>query len=168
MKGKTKLITAAAVVVIAAFIGVRLFSGGEKAVDYETRPTVDLQKPQKGDIVLYTDMTGTIQPLSRASVMPKMAGEVLEVYFKAGDQVEAGQALVKIHSDALETLRLQMESAAVQAKMPTGSLQGSSLFMPEATPPSRAMSRPRTAPKARLLPMRRQRPSMSFSSPTLR
>lgn len=116
MKGKTKLITAAAVVVIAAFIGVRLFSGGEKAVDYETRPTVDLQKPQKGDIVLYTDMTGTIQPLSRASVMPKMAGEVLEVYFKAGDQVEAGQALVKIHSDALETLRLQMESAAVQAE----------------------------------------------------
>lgn len=33
-----------------------------------------------------------IEPQSKAAVQPKMGGEVLEVYFQAGDRVEAGQA----------------------------------------------------------------------------
>ena len=54
-----------------------------------------------------------IEPQSKAAVQPKMGGEVLEVYFQAGDRVEAGQALVKIDSDALTALKLQMDAAEV-------------------------------------------------------
>ncbi|MFQ9704428.1 MAG: efflux RND transporter periplasmic adaptor subunit [Enterocloster clostridioformis] len=57
-----------------------------------------------------------IEPQSKAAVQPKMGGEVLEVYFQAGDRVEAGQALVKIDSDALTALKLQMDAAEVSVR----------------------------------------------------
>ena len=115
MKKKTILIAGAVVLLAAGGIFFRVMKGMEKPAEYETRPTVSAEVPQTGDIVLYTDMTGTVEPQSRAAVMPKIGGEVLEVYFQAGDQVQAGQALLKIDSDALTSLKLQMESAKVAA-----------------------------------------------------
>lgn len=49
-------------------------------------------------------------------MQPKMAGEVLEVYFQSGDVVEQGQVLCRIDSDALTALKLQMDSAAVAVR----------------------------------------------------
>lgn len=115
MKKKTILIAGAVVLLAAGGILFRVIKGMEKPAEYETRPTVSAEAPQTGDIVLYTDLTGTVEPQSRAAVMPKIGGEVLEVYFQAGDQVQAGQALLKIDSDALTSLKLQMESAKVAA-----------------------------------------------------
>ncbi len=115
MKKKTILIAGAVVLLAAGGIFFRVMKGMEKPAEYETRPTVSAEVPQTGDIVLYTDLTGTVEPQSRAAVMPKIGGEVLEVYFQAGDQVQAGQALLKIDSDALTSLKLQMESAKVAA-----------------------------------------------------
>lgn len=115
MKKKTGLILGAVIVLAAGGLLFRAVKGREKPAEYETRPTVAVAIPQTGDIVLYTDLTGTVEPQSRAAVSPKVGGEVLEVYFQAGDQVEAGQALLKIDSDALTSLKLQMESAKVAA-----------------------------------------------------
>ena len=94
MKKKTILIAGAVVLLAAGGILFRVIKGMEKPAEYETRPTVSAEAPQTGDIVLYTDLTGTVEPQSRAAVMPKIGGEVLEVYFQAGDQVQAGQALL--------------------------------------------------------------------------
>lgn len=105
----------AVIVLAAGGIFFRVMKGMEKPAEYETRPTVSAELPRIGDIVLYTDLTGTVEPLSQAAVNPKVGGEVLEVYFQAGDQVEAGQALCKIDSDALTGLKLQMDSAKVAA-----------------------------------------------------
>lgn len=104
-------------VLIAAMLGTSgcgLIQKEEETLAYELRPTVAAETPKTGDIVLYTDITGTIAPQQSASVMPKIGGEVLEVHFQAGDQVEAGQLLITIDSDALTALSLQVDAARVQ------------------------------------------------------
>lgn len=105
MKKRGKILALAAIVVVGAVVLSRC---GHKntAAEYESRPTVKVENPVRQDISLYTDLTGLVEPQSRASVMPKMSGEVLEVYFQAGDTVQAGQALCKIDSDALTALKL--------------------------------------------------------------
>ncbi|HJB08157.1 MAG TPA: efflux RND transporter periplasmic adaptor subunit [Candidatus Enterocloster faecavium] len=110
---KSKIIGGVVVVALVGLIAVRFLKPEEKAADYETRPTVRVETPETADIVLYTDLTGTIEPQSKASVQPKISGEVLEVYFQAGEQVTEGQVLCTIDSDALTSLRLQMEAAQV-------------------------------------------------------
>ena len=95
MKKRGKILALAAIVVVGA---------------------VKVENPVRQDISLYTDLTGLVEPQSRASVMPKMSGEVLEVYFQAGDTVQAGQALCKIDSDALTALKLQVDAASVALK----------------------------------------------------
>lgn len=114
-KSSKRLIAGAVVLLVAAGFVFKLVSGKEEAPQYETRPTVAVQTPVTGDITLYTELTGTIEPVSRASVMPKISGEILEVNFQAGDTVQAGQVLCKIDSDALRTMELQMQSASVAA-----------------------------------------------------
>ena len=114
-KSSKRLIAGAVVLLVAAGFVFKLVSGKEEAPQYETRPTVAVQTPGTGDITLYTELTGTVEPVSRASVMPKISGEILEVNFQAGDTGQAGQVLCKIDSDALRTMELQMQSASVAA-----------------------------------------------------
>lgn len=114
-KSSKRLILGGVVLLAVGGIIFRVISGNKKEPDFETRPTVVVENPVKEDIVLYTDLTGLVEPMTRASVLPKMAGEVLEVNFQAGDTVEAGQTLIRIDSDALTALKLSMDSAAVAA-----------------------------------------------------
>ena len=114
-KSSKRLIAGAVVLLVAAGFVFKLVSGKEEAPQYETRPTVAIQTPVTGDITLYTELTGTVEPVSRAVVMPKISGEILEVNLQAGDTVQAGQVLCKIDSDALRTMELQMQSASVAA-----------------------------------------------------
>ena len=107
---KRKIIIGLIAVLIVAGILYRFFRP-EHVEQYETRLTVSVENPQDGDITLYTEVTGQVEPASKASVRPKIGGELLEVYFQAGDRVEAGQALCTIDSDVLTSLELQMESA---------------------------------------------------------
>ena len=50
---------------VAAGIVVRIAGGNKKEEEYETRPTVAVENPKTGDITLYTDLTGTIEPISK-------------------------------------------------------------------------------------------------------
>ena len=110
---KKKVIAAGIAVLLIALAAFRLLGGREETVTYESRPTVTLETPQPNDIVLYTEMIGTVEPVSKADVIPKMAGEILEVNFQAGDHVEAGQVLCRIDSDALDSLKLNMDAAQI-------------------------------------------------------
>lgn len=114
-KSSKRLIAGAVVLLVAAGIVFKLVSGNDEEPQYETRPTVSVQTPSTGNITLYTDLTGTVEPAAKAAVMPKISGEILEVNFQAGDTVQAGQVLCKIDSDTLKTLELQMQSASVAA-----------------------------------------------------
>lgn len=111
IKKKTILTAGVVIVVLAVILCFRLRK--EEEEEYETRPTVEIETPQKETITLYTDLTGQVEPLSKAHIMPKMGGEVLEVYVQAGDYVEEGTVLCRIDSDALTTLKLQVDAAAV-------------------------------------------------------
>lgn len=110
---KKSMIIGGVAVVLVGFIAFRFLKPEEQPVEYETRPSVRIQTPETADIILYTDLTGTIEPQSTASVQPKISGEILEVYFQAGEQVTEGQVLCTIDSDTLTSLKLQMEAAQV-------------------------------------------------------
>lgn len=113
MKRKTVMISAA--VLFSVIILLLWSASGRKVqtVQAETRPRVLSEQPQTGNIILYTELTGAIESKQKASVLPKQGGEVVEVYFKAGDQVEEGQILCKIDSDALTQLKINMDSAEI-------------------------------------------------------
>ena len=153
-KSSKRLIAGAVVLLVAAGFVFKLVSGKEEAPQYETRPTVAVQTPVTGDITLYTELTGTVEPVSRASVMPKISGEILEVNFQAGDTVQAGQVLCKIDSDALRTMELQMRQPE--------SWRVFSLCLTADLFPSSSSSRLRMRPPAPVWLMKRQKPSMTF------
>lgn len=113
MKSRKKLVLAAVIIIAVIITLISIFGEKKEEVPFETRPLVSAEKPQTGDITLYTDLTGTVEPELKANVIPKMNGEVLDVYFRAGDMVEAGQPLCKIDSDALTTLKINVDSAAI-------------------------------------------------------
>lgn len=161
-KSSKRLIAGAVVLLVAAGFVFKLVSGKEEAPQYETRPTVAVQTPVTGDITLYTELTGTVEPVSRASVMPKISGEILEVNFQAGDTVQAGQVLCKIDSDALRTMELQMQSASVAADTAARELARLSLCLTADLFPSSSSSRLRMRPPAPVWLMKRQKPSMTF------
>ena len=137
---------------LVGLIAFRFLRPEEQTVNYETRPTVRVQTPETADIILYTDLTGTIEPQSTASVQPKISGEILEVYFQAGEQVTEGQVLCQIDSDSLTSLRLQMEAAQVALNDANNTLartQGEFL--------SRLWNRPKTGrrmPESPMSPLR--------------
>lgn len=116
MKNKKRIILWLAALLAVGGLAGTVIMRRKPDSSYESRPTVAAVQPEKGDIVLYTELSGLIAPQSSASVQPKIGGNVLEVNFRSGDYVEAGQTLLSIESDALTALRLQMDSAAVAAK----------------------------------------------------
>lgn len=116
MKKKKRIILwIAAIFAVGGLVGTVVMRRKPDS-SYESRPTVSAVQPERGDIVLYTELSGLVESQSSASVQPKISGNVLEVNFRSGDFVEAGQILLSIESDALTALRLQVESAAVAAK----------------------------------------------------
>ena len=112
-KGGKNLILILVVVLLAALIIFRLMHK-EAVIEEETRPMVGTELPAEKDIVVKTEAIGTLEPEQEVSVMPKMAGEVTSVQFALGDRVEEGQALITIHSDALDSLKIAVDSAKIQ------------------------------------------------------
>lgn len=109
---KGLIIGVGAVAVLAAVVLPRVLK--PKAVEEEALiPVVEVQKPQMADIELYRNLVGTVEPADVSYIYPKMAGEVMEVYVKPGDMVEAGQAICKIDTKQVDAARLSMEAARV-------------------------------------------------------
>ncbi|MBT9778343.1 efflux RND transporter periplasmic adaptor subunit [Clostridium sp. MCC353] len=113
MKKKVKYLVLLLVICLAAFIAYSLLGKKEEVVIEEVRPLVMATEPTVSDITLYTDLIGTIEPAEVVTVYPKMSGDVLEVMFNVGDTVTAGQELIRINSDALDSLKIQVDGAAI-------------------------------------------------------
>ncbi|MDR1764787.1 MAG: efflux RND transporter periplasmic adaptor subunit [Lachnospiraceae bacterium] len=103
------------IVLVAIGFGVWYVVAGQNtlAEKEETRPTVATVKPQTADIVNYTSLVGTVEPATTVTVIPKMAGEMTEVSFAVGEEVKEGQTLVRLHSDALSSLQIQVDAAKI-------------------------------------------------------
>ena len=79
----------------------------------DTGPSVRTVNPSNRDIAVYTEQIGTVEPAQSVSVFPKMGGEVFSVNFNAGDNVKEGDVLATINSDALASLKIQVDAAKV-------------------------------------------------------
>jgi len=107
-------IVIAVIVVAAVAFTVYRFVGSKKVeVVTDTRPGVMTVEPERRNIVIYTEQIGTIAPTQSVSVFPKVGGEALSVNFNVGDNVNAGDVLATINSDALTALKIQMDAAKV-------------------------------------------------------
>ena len=114
MKLKANRVIPTVIIIALAGLAVFRFVHKEAPVVEETRPTVSVVLPEKRDIVVLTEAIGTIEPQEEVDVLPKMQGEITAVNFAAGDRVEEGQVLITIHSDALDSLKIAVDSAKIQ------------------------------------------------------
>lgn len=67
--------------------------------------------PVYGELTLQNEFVGNVSPEESVCVIPKVSAEVLSTEVSVGDQVEEGQVLCRLDSEAAE---LQMASAKVQ------------------------------------------------------
>jgi len=66
-----------------------------------------------GNIELFRNLVGTVEPSDVLYIYPKMAGEVTQVFVKAGDMVLEGQAICTIDTKQVENARLTLQSAEI-------------------------------------------------------
>lgn len=64
-------------------------------------PTVSVALPTQRDVEVERDFVGEIRAVNEAEIRSKVTGRILQVQFREGELVQAGQALFKIDNDAL-------------------------------------------------------------------
>ena len=112
---KKKVVIAGVVVAVIA-VAAGISAMRKKPVEEEALiPVVNVENPQMGSIELYRSLVGKVEPSDVVYIYPKAAGEITDVFVKAGDMVQEGQPICKIDTKQVEAARLQMESAQ-QAK----------------------------------------------------
>ena len=115
---------AVAVLFLVVSVGKTISGGGNRgggpggmpggmAMMNDTIPTVSVVTPETGSIELSTSLTGEVEPSDVVYVYAKASGDVTDVLVKAGDTVQAGQVLLQIDTDQVDTARNSMESAQV-------------------------------------------------------
>ncbi len=113
MKTITKIVTGVvAVGIVAAIVIPRVFQP-QPEPEIVALPVVKAEMPQRGTITLTKELVGTIEPADMVYVIPKVAGEVIEVYVSAGDTVAAGQPLCRIDNKQIDSSKITLDSAQV-------------------------------------------------------
>ncbi len=110
MKKKAVIAGAAVVLVIAAVAGI-VVKRNQVTTEETLIPVVNAENPQLGSIELYRSLVGKVEPSDVVYIYPKAAGEITDVFVKAGDMVTEGQMICKIDTKQVDAARLQMEAA---------------------------------------------------------
>lgn len=113
MKKRTKIITGVVIAGILAAAAVPRFLKPAEVAEQVTIPVVKAETPQTGTITLSKEVIGTVEPSDIIYVMPKVAGEILEIYVNPGDVVEAGQPLYRIDNKQIDSSKISMDAAKV-------------------------------------------------------
>lgn len=111
-KSKKIIIAAAGIAVLAAIVIPRILKPKEQ-IAASSLPVVSLEKPEMGAIELQSALTGVVEPSDIVYIIPKMAGEVTDVYVKAGDMVQEGQPLCKIDTKQVDSAKIALDTAAI-------------------------------------------------------
>ena len=107
------IIVAGVAAALAAVIAVPKVLRLKTVMEEAPIPVVEVQNPEPGDIELYRNLVGTVEPSDVVYIYPKMAGEVTDVFVKAGDMVQEGQPICTIDTKQVEAAKLSMEAAKV-------------------------------------------------------
>ena len=92
---KKKVVIAGVVVAVIA-VAAGISAMRKKPVEEETLiPVVNVENPQMGSIELYRSLVGKVEPSDVVYIYPKAAGEITDVFVKAGDMVTKGQMIAE-------------------------------------------------------------------------
>lgn len=110
---KSVVITGVVIVAAVAFIALPKVLRPKAVIEEAVIPVVEVQNSEPGSIELFRNLVGKVEPSDVVYIYPKMAGEVTEVYVKAGDVVKEGQAICKIDTKQVDAARLSLQSAEI-------------------------------------------------------
>lgn len=108
---KSVIVTGVVIVAAAAFIILPKALRPKAVMEEEIIPVVEVQNPEPGNIELFRNLVGKVEPSDVVYIYPKVGGEVTDVYVKAGDIVKEDQPICKIDTKQVESARLSLESA---------------------------------------------------------
>lgn len=108
---KGVIIAGVVVVALGAAVVVPRVMRPKAVLEEAPVPVVEVEQPRPSDIVLYRNLVGTVEPSDVVYIYPKAAGEITNVFVKAGDVVAEGQAICSIDTKQVDSARLSMEAA---------------------------------------------------------
>ena len=108
-KHRTKLIISL-VIAAALVVLIMIKLGSKPQVEFETY-TVD-----HGDVVEVISATGSIAPSSKIKLQPEVAGRVTGISVEEGQEVKAGQLLVRLDTADIEAQILAQRAAVASAQ----------------------------------------------------
>ena len=87
---------------VIALVGLIVFSVIARKsgwIGQSEKPTVEIIKAGKVDIIEKVGASGKIQPTIEVKISPDVSGEITELYIEEGDSVVKGQLLLRIRPD---------------------------------------------------------------------
>ena len=125
-KGKSKLsgrplsskllrgLGAALLIILAVLIVKRIFFSADK-IESNPLSTVSVGHAEKADVSIESSLIGSVQPSDVYYVVPKVSGELTEIFVSVGDVVAEGDPICTIdNSKAVDAAKIQLDSAEVQ------------------------------------------------------
>jgi HlyD family secretion protein len=122
-KSRTKWIVLSAVLLVTALAVGAYF----KRRNSDAGLPVTTEKATIKTITQLVTATGKVQPEIEVKISPEVAGEIIELPFKEGQEVKKGELLVRIRPDTYQAQVEQQEANLVAAK--AGSVQAKAQLM---------------------------------------
>lgn len=113
MSKKHIVIGTAVVAAVAAVIVLPRVLKAKEEAEVVAPPIVRVEQPAMGTIELSTGLIGSVEPSDVVYITPKMAGEVTEIYVKAGDVVAEGQLICKIDTRQVDSAKINLDAAEI-------------------------------------------------------
>ncbi len=104
--------------IIAAVLMIILAVGGKRAGWFgkDLEITVSTENAERRTIVETITANGKIRPQTEVKISPDVPGEIVELHIKEGNQVEAGELLLKINPETYISVRNRAEASVNSAR----------------------------------------------------
>ena len=114
------LVTAVSVLaILAVFILIKFKKSPERVVKEKPTPLVRTELIQRKDIQMIVSGYGTVRPRLQVEIVPQVSGKIVHVNlrFKAGGFIEAGETLLQIDPRDYELALQQAEALVAEAQV---------------------------------------------------
>ena len=101
------------IVLAVVFIAILLYFGSKSNKDFIN---VTTEKVTKRDIIEMIPANGKIKPVVEVKISPDVSGEIVELYFKEGDQIKRGDLIIKIKQDVYISMKDRAEASLNSVK----------------------------------------------------
>lgn len=124
MKKKWKYLVGIILVLALLLLIISRILKPKEEIETKALPTVTTEKLKKADVRQELSLIGTIAPSDTYYVMPKLSGEILEIYVENGQPIRAGEPIARLDNQKqIDAARFQMEQAGAQNTTAQAALQ---------------------------------------------